>query len=79
MACQRLVIGHVNDRVRERLEEPLPVLQAEPPDLRRVLEEALAEAEWARSFADRGREYVLRFHSGDESADRLLHRLMRYQ
>lgn len=76
MACERMVIGHVSDRVRGRLGEPLPVLQAEPPDLRRVLENVLAEAEWARSFARRGREYVLRFHSGDESADRLLHRLM---
>lgn len=72
MASERLVIGHVSERVRGRLDEPIPVLQAEPPELRRVLEEALAARDWARAFARTGRDYVCRYHGGDESARRLL-------
>lgn len=71
MACERLVIGHVSDHVRSRLGAPIPVLEAEPPKLRSVLEEALAAREWARAFARSGREYVCRFHAGAESAERL--------
>lgn len=72
MASERLVIGHVSERVRGRLDEPIPVLQAEPPELRRVLEEVLAARDWARAFARAGRDYVCRYHGGDESAMRLL-------
>lgn len=76
MASQRLVIGHVSDRVRSRLKDPLPVLQAEPPALRSVLEEVLAAREWARSLAPAGRDYVCRHHSGEASAQRLIDHLV---
>jgi hypothetical protein len=76
MATQRLVVGHVNDRVRGRLNEPLPILQAEPTHLRTVLEEAIAAPDWARSLAHQGRDYVCRYHSGQASAARLLGHLV---
>lgn len=76
MASERLVIGHVSERVRERLSDPIPVLQAEPPDLRAVLEQALVARDWARDLARSGRDYVLRYHAGQESADRLLSHLV---
>lgn len=76
MACGRLVIGNVSDRVRDRLEEPLPVLQAEPPDLQEVLVEVLGDIARARSLADAGRDYITSFHAGEVSADRLLEHLI---
>lgn len=76
MASERLVIGRVSERVRSRLSDPIPVLDAEPPAVRQVLEEALAAREDSRNLATSGREYVLRYHSGEESADRLLRGLV---
>ena len=76
MASERLVIGHVSGRVRDRLDDSIPVLQAEPPGLRAVLEEALAAPDWARSFARSGREYVCRYHTGEASGRRLLRHLL---
>lgn len=76
MACERLVIGHVSERVRERLTDTIPVLEAEPPDLGRVLEDALADRTWAASIGRSGRDYVRRYHSGGESAHRLLCHLL---
>lgn len=76
MASERLVIGHISDGARARLDHEIPVLQAEPPNLRQVIEEAVAARDWSRSYARAGREYVSRYHSGDESADRLLRYLV---
>lgn len=76
MASERLVLGHVSARVRGRLSDPIPVLQAEPPDLRRVLEHALTDRAASQSLARLGRAYVDKHHSGQESADRLLEQLI---
>jgi hypothetical protein len=76
MACERLVVGHVSERVRNRLDETLPVLQAEPPELERVLTEVLADRADGQALARCGRDYVRRYHSGEESADRLLRHLV---
>ncbi|MGI8574481.1 MAG: hypothetical protein ACR2MA_03885 [Egibacteraceae bacterium] len=71
MASERLVIGHVSGRVRSRLSDQIPVVEAEPPDVRGVLEDTLAARDHSRHLAASGREYVLRYHAGEESADRL--------
>jgi hypothetical protein len=76
MACERLVIGHVSEQVRHRLDGTLPVLQAEPPDLERVITDALADRAGSQALARSGRDYVRRYHSGEESADRLLRHLV---
>lgn len=76
MACERLVVGHVSDRVRDQLVDGLPVLQAEPPELERVITDALADRAGSQSLARAGREYVRRYHSGEESATRLLRHLV---
>ncbi len=76
MACERLVVGHVSERVRNRLDETLPVLQAEPPELERVITDALADRAGSQALARCGRDYVRRYHSGEESADRLLRHLV---
>lgn len=71
MASERLVIGHVSERVRSRLSDQIPVVEAEPPDVRRVLEDTLAARDHSRGLGASGREYVLRYHAGEESAARL--------
>lgn len=76
MASERLVIGHVSNRARARVPHEIPVLQAEPPDLRRVIEDAVAARDWSRSRARAGRDYVRRYHSGEESAERLIRHLL---
>lgn len=71
MATGRLVIGHVRDSVRNRLSEPLPVMQAEPNSLHGVLTAALADRDHAREVASAGHDYVSRYHDGRHSASAL--------
>jgi hypothetical protein len=76
LASERLVIGHVSERVRARLAVDLPILQADPPQLRQVLEQVLADRASAAAIAARGREYVTTFHSGAHSAQALLEKFV---
>jgi hypothetical protein len=77
LASERLVIGHVSERVRARLDADLPILQADPPQLRQVLEQVLSDRSSAATVAAKGREYVTTFHSGAHSAQRLLEKFVR--
>lgn len=67
MASTRLVIGHVRDSVRDRVQGTLPILEADPQSLRDVLMAALANRSAMRELADGGRDYVKRYHDGQYS------------
>lgn len=68
MAAGRLVLAHVHDRVRARLPRPLPVVEADPLSLERVLREVLTDGEHYREVAQDGPEYVREVHDGRRSA-----------
>lgn len=69
MSSGKVVIGHVSDRVRARVETDVPILQATPATLSDVIAGALADPEPARAMAREGREFVLEHHDGRRAAD----------
>lgn len=72
MACGRVVIAHVPDRVRDRYDDHVPVVEATPGSLEEVLYSLLADhAAFARIGAE-GVRFVRRHHDGRRSASRLL-------
>lgn len=71
MASGRVVIGHVSDRVRERLREPLPMVEATTENIRDVLLQVLQDRAWFRTVAAEGIEYVREYHDGRLAARRL--------
>lgn len=72
LASERVVIGHVADAVRERLQGSLPIVEAAPPDLEHVLRGALDDREAFAEPAAAGRQYVRRYHDGSYSAREIL-------
>jgi glycosyltransferase involved in cell wall biosynthesis len=75
MAAGRVVVGHVSERVRSRLPEPLPIVESTPADLEETIERICEEREEAQTTAARARDYAQRHHSGTMSA-RVLARAM---
>lgn len=73
MAAGRIVVGHVSDRVRDRVAadtgRALPILEADPRSLASVLEGVLADPAPARRSASEGPAFVEEIHSGQRSAD----------
>lgn len=67
LAQGRVTVGHVHPRVRDRLPEPLPVIEATPGDLGEVLERIVAERSWAQGVAAQGPTYSRRWHDGTHS------------
>ncbi len=72
MAAGRVVLAHVSDTVRDRVRrdagEAVPILQADPDSLERVLEGVCAERDRAREQARAGVDFVRRVHDGALSA-----------
>lgn len=68
MSGGRVVIGHVADRVRERIYGDVPIVEASAATLRTVLLDLVGRPERAAELADAGRAYVARWHSGTYSA-----------
>jgi hypothetical protein len=68
MATGRIVMGHVGEHVRKRLQTDLPIVEATPDQLGRTLEELLAARASVQGIADAGRRYVEDYHSGPRSA-----------
>lgn len=71
MCAQRLVIGHVSERVRRRLPTDLPIVEATADTLEEVLHDLMADAETANGYAQRGLDYARRYHSGRYAAGQL--------
>lgn len=71
MATGRVVVGHVADRVRERLPEALPIVEATPQTVGDVLMEILQDRERFRAVACAAARFAATYHSGDYSARQL--------
>jgi glycosyltransferase involved in cell wall biosynthesis len=68
MAGGRLVLGHLGETLRSRVDRPVPVVEATPRSLAEVVERILDDREWARAQALAGPEFVQTLHDGRRSA-----------
>jgi hypothetical protein len=68
MSCGRLVVGNVSQFVSKVLGEEVPIVNANPPTIKRVILDLLNDHEWARRQAALGQEFVERWHGGRASA-----------
>jgi glycosyltransferase involved in cell wall biosynthesis len=71
MAAGRVVVGRISQRVRDRLPMDVPIVQADPGELRAVVEHLIADREEARKTADAGPIYIGEVHDGRRSAEAL--------
>lgn len=76
LACQalaagRLVVGHVSDRVRERLPAALPIVQARANEIRDILFSVLEDRARFQEVAASGVAYARSYHDGRYAALRL--------
>ncbi len=71
MATGRVVLGHVHDRIRERLGAQLPILEATPETVGDVLARVVAERDDTRKVAASGLNFVHELHNGRRSAEAL--------
>ena len=76
MAAGRVVVGHVRQDVRERVGEPLPVVEATPDDVEDVLRALVDDRDAARATAAAGRAFVERVHGGRRSGQVLAEHLL---
>lgn len=72
MAAGRLVLGNVDDQVREHVRavtgRELPIVQADPHTIGEVLRDLLADRDRARATAAQGPRFVREVHDGRLSA-----------
>jgi glycosyltransferase involved in cell wall biosynthesis len=68
MAAGRVVVSHVGERIRERVPEEIPIVEARAGNLREVLLGVVADRDAARETADAGPGFVGRYHDGTLSA-----------
>jgi glycosyltransferase involved in cell wall biosynthesis len=68
MAAGRVVVGRVAAPVRARLQDQVPVVEAEARTLRQVLETLIEDREQARRIAAQGPEFVRLHHDGARAA-----------
>lgn len=72
MAAGRVVVGHVPERIRERVEREhglaLPIVEATTATLDAALRHLLADRDGARRIAAAGPEFVRQVHGGAASA-----------
>lgn len=75
MAAGKPVVSHVSDRVRERVKErtglDLPVVEATPPTMDKVIRDLISDRDQARDVARKGVEFVRAIHDGRKSAEAL--------
>lgn len=76
MAAGRIVIGHVLPEVREYVEKiagmPLPIVEATPENLSKVISTIVQDREASRQLAASGITFVEHVHNGKMSAKALL-------
>ena len=65
----RVVVGHVAERVRQRINGDVPIVEATHETLRDVLLELVADPARAAILSNQGRAYAERWHDGTHSAD----------
>jgi glycosyltransferase involved in cell wall biosynthesis len=68
MATGRVSISHIHDRVRGRVPDPIPTIEATPDSLATVIEKVLDDRDAAREIAAEGPGFVRRWHDGRQSA-----------
>lgn len=68
MSGGKVVIGHVADRVRKRIDGDVPIVEASWHNLREVLEAVLGNQDMVRDLSQAGRDYAHRWHNGEASA-----------
>lgn len=73
LACEGLasgavVLGHVGDRLRSRVPDEIPIIEATPDDLAERLEEVLEDLPELRKQAGARRAFVERWHDGRYAA-----------
>ncbi len=68
MSGGKVVIGHVADRVRRRIDGDVPIVEAAWHNLREVLDAVLTNEARVADLSQAGRDYVHRWHNGRASA-----------
>lgn len=68
MACGRVVIAHVDERLASRYPIEPPVVDATPDTLEQVIRDLVADRERMADLGRRGREFALAVHDGRLSA-----------
>lgn len=68
MSAGRVVVGHVADRVRARIDGEVPIVEATSETLGPVLENLLVDPVGAAERSRAGRAYAARWHGGAYSA-----------
>jgi len=68
LATGRVTIGHVDERVRERVPAYVPIVAAGPDTLGKVIKEVLDDRAAAEQHAALGPQFVARFHDGSFTA-----------
>jgi hypothetical protein len=68
MLAGRLVLAHVHERVRARIDQELPVVEVTPDTLGQVLERVVAERDSYAATAAEGTAYARTVHDGRRSA-----------
>lgn len=69
MSGGKVVIGHVADRVRDRIPGGVPIVEATNATLEDVLRGLLADPARAAELSAEGRAYTARWHDGTRSAE----------
>jgi hypothetical protein len=64
MAAGRLVVGHVADQVRERVETSIPIVEASAETLANVLEDIVNHPSQYENLIPLGHEFVTKYHDG---------------
>ncbi len=68
MAGGRVVLGHLGDPLRDLIDHPVPVIEANPRTLAAVVEQLLDDRDAARKTAAQGPAFVAEVHDGRRSA-----------
>ncbi len=68
MSGGKVVVGHVADRVRQRIDGDVPIVEASWHNLREVLEAVLENRDRVSDLSQAGRDYARRWHDGRASA-----------
>lgn len=69
MASGRVSVSHIHERVRARVADEIPTIEATPDTLQDVLLAILEDRDAARATAEQGPAFVRKWHDGTRSAE----------